>query len=209
MGRYANSRPARRRREGGGCMQGLAALLFIGILLVLIYALAVRPMLSRAVAERIGGPVGPLPTLMPTGAPAPQQAAEQAIEQASAALPGAVAALPAGEVAITDADINAMIAAQPGAIAPLDAASVRFTDGAARAQISAYGLSSAVTVALAAQDGQVVVTSAKLDAPLSYLLSGDELARALADRLNAELAAQGRRVDELRIEEGRLVLVTS
>jgi hypothetical protein len=35
------------------------------------------------------------------------------------------------------------------------------------------------------------------------------LLRLLAERLNAELTAQGRRIDAVRIEEGRLILVTS
>lgn len=210
MGRYAYRQPARRRREGGGCLQGFAALLFLVALIALIYAFALRPLVSRSVADQIAGPAAPVPTLMTTGAPQPTlQAVDQAVDSAGALMPTAVAALPSGQLVVTDADINGLLAARPEAIAPLDSASVRFTAGAAEAQIGAYGLSSTATVGLAAQDGRVVVTSARLGAPLSYLVSGAEIAGALADRLNAALAAQGRRVDELRIEEGQLVLVTS
>lgn len=213
MGRYAYRPPPRRPREGRGCLPTLAALIAAAAVLVLVYAFAIRPMVSRRVADRIAGPAAPVPTLMATGAPAAPPAAGQAgpqvVEQAGAVMPTAVAALPPGQVVVSDADINGMIAARPDAIAPLEGASVTFTGGLATARISAYGLSSSATLGLAAQDGRVVVTSAQLDAPLSYVISGPEVAAALADRLNAELAAQGRRVDELRIEEGRLVLVTS
>jgi hypothetical protein len=214
MGRYAYSRPPR-RRERRGCLGGIAGLLLVLVLLGLIYVFALRPLISRAVADTIAGPTVPVPTLMPAGTPppgvatSPQQAADQAVGQAGAMMPTAVAALPPGQVVVTDADLNDLLASRPEVIAPLDSARVRFTGGLARAQISAYGLNSGASIGLAAQDGKVVVTSAQLDAPLSYVISGDEIARALADRLNAELAAQGRRVDDLRIEEGQLVLVTS
>ena len=210
MGRYAYRQPAQRRRQGGGCLRGLVAVLAVLALLTLIYTLALRPFLSRAVADQIAGPVAPLPTMIATGAPLPpQQAADQAVEQAGAIMPTAIAALPTGPLVISDADLNNLIAARPEAIAPLDRASVRFTADGAVAEIGAYGLNSTATIGLAAQDGQVVVTSARLGAPLSYLLSGPDLAHALTNRLNAELAAQGRRVEDLRIEEGQIVLVTS
>lgn len=210
MGRYAYKQSPRRPRESGGCLQGLVAVLFIGALVALIYAFALRPLISRSVADSIAGPVAPVPTLMATGVPQPApQAADQAVEQAGAIMPTAVAALPPGRLVVSEADLNSLLAARPEAIAPLDSASVRFTAAGAEARLSAYGLTSSATIGLAAQDGRVVVTSAQLGAPLSYVVSGPELAGALADRLNAELAAQGRRVDELRIEEGQLVLVTS
>lgn len=211
MGRQAYRRAPRRPRERrAGCFNGAAALAFLLALIVLVYAFALRPLLSRAVADRIAGPAAPVPTLMATGAPqAPQPAAAQAVEQAGAVMPTAVAALPRGQVVVTAADLNSLIAAQPAAIAPLESASVSFGAGVVRAQIGAYGLSSAATLGLAAQDGKVVITSAQLDPPLSYVISGDQIARALAERLNAELAAQGRRVDELRIEEGQMILITS
>lgn len=211
MGRYAYRQPPRRPRQGNGCLPVLLAALVIGGLLALIYAVALRPLFSQAVADTIAGPAAPVPTLMAAGAPQPQaQPPGQAVvEQAGSVMPDAVAALPPGQLVISDSDVNDLIAARPEAIAPLDGASVSFTPGAARAQISAYGVSSTATIGLAAQDGRVIVTSAQLDAPLSYLISGPDIAAALADRLNAELAAQGRRVEELRIEEGQLILVTS
>jgi hypothetical protein len=205
MGRYAY-RQQRSERGRPGCRNALFALIFVGCLAVLVYAFAVRPLLTRAVADELAG--APVPTLIPAQ-PVQPQAATAVAGQADAVLPTALAALPAGELVVTEDEVNSFIASRPDAIQPLDSLSLRFTPGNVVAQISAYGVSSGATIGLAAQDGQVVVTSATVDAPLSYVLSGPDLARALADRLNAELTAQNRRVDDLRVEEGRLVLVTS
>jgi hypothetical protein len=120
-----------------------------------------------------------------------------------------VAALPPGELVVTEEEVNGYIAANPEALAPLDSASLRFVQGQAVVAVSAYGMHSIATVSLAAQGGRLVVTQAAIDNPLGLLISGDDLARPLADRLNAELVAQGRTVEELRIEEGQLVLITS
>ena len=207
MGRNA-FRERRQRRGRGGCLNAFLALVFVGCLMVLVYTVALRPMLTRAVAEQITG--GPLPTLMPQGEAGGQGDAGAAVlEQAGAVLPDAVAALPAGELVVSEADVNGFLAARPDAIAPLDSATVSFTGGRAVAQIRAFGLRSSASVGLAAQDGRLVVTEVRVQPPLSLVVSGPELASALADGLNAELATQGRRIEDVRIEEGQLVLVTS
>jgi hypothetical protein len=202
-----SSRYIERRRGRGGCAGALLAVVFVAALCVIVYAFALRPAISRQVGEQIGG--GPVPTMMPQQPNPPADIGAAVEEQADAALPGAVAALPPGELVVTDDELNGFIAANPEALAPLEQASVSFTGGQAVAEIGAYGLSSSAAVGLAAQDGRVVVTSAAIDGPLALVLSGDDLARSLADRLNAELAAQGRSVDEIRVEEGQIVLVTS
>ncbi|GAB4433147.1 MAG: hypothetical protein OHK0015_21530 [Chloroflexi bacterium OHK40] len=209
MGRSI-SRP-RPRRRGAGCSGALFAILFVGALAALVYLLALRPFVSRAVADRIAGPAAPVPTLMPPAGPQPAPSELQATveQQASEVLPAAVAALPQGELLVSEADVNDFLAANPAALAPIERASVDFTEGRALASIGAYGLSSTAAVSLAARDGRIAVTAAEISGPLALAISGDQLARSLAERLNAEFAAQGRRVDELRIEEDRLVLVTS
>ena len=193
-------RPSPITRDTGarrGCLRGCAAILFIAALLLLVYTFGLRPMLSRAVADQIA-PV-PVATAVTIGGAG----------RADGLLPTAIAALPPGELVLTEERANDFLAARPDAIAPLKTARLSFSDGRAIATISAYGVSSDAIVTLTAEEGRLVVTSARLAAPLAYVLSADELARLLAERLNAELTAQGRRIDELRIEEGRLILVTS
>jgi hypothetical protein len=203
MGRSSYREHLGHKKRRGGCIQGGLAVAFVLALLALIYLLVGRPLLTDAVADQIGGPV---PTLMP-GGQQPGVAATAVVGQAGAVLPTAVAALPAGAIVVTDADVNAFLASRPEALAPLDSASVSFSGGKARATVSAYGVTSGASVGLAAQDGQIVVTDAVVDPPLSLVLSGPDLAAALAARLNAELVAQNRSVETLRIEEGQLVLV--
>lgn len=195
----SSSRPTQPARDAGarrGCLRGCAALLFVAALLFLVYTFGLRPMLSRAVADQIA----PLPAATAVAASG---------GRLDELLPGAIAALPPGEVVLTEERANDFLAARPDAIAPLEAARLSFDDGRAIATISAYGVSSAASVTLAADQGRLVVTSARLEPPLAYVLSADELARLLAERLNAELTAQGRRIDEVRIEQGRLILMTS
>lgn len=166
-------------------------------LLLLAYTFVLRPMFSRVVADQI--------------APAaPSAAATAAVSRdgSSKRLAMVIAALPAGEVVLTEEAANAALAAMPEALAPLDAARLRFTDGRVIATVHAYGLQSDVGARLTAEQGRLVVTEVRLDAPLVYLLSGEELAHRLAERLNAELAAQGRSIEAVRIEEGRLIVVT-
>jgi glucose/arabinose dehydrogenase len=198
---------AERRRGRGGCAGALLAIVFVAALCALVYAFALRPAVSRAVGEQISG--GPAPTMMPQQPNPPADIGAAVEEQADAALPGAVAALPPGELVVTEEEVNGYIATQPEMIAPLDSASLRFVPGQAVIAISAYGMHSIATVSLAAQGGRLVVTDVAIDNPLGLMISGDDLARPLAERLNAELATQGRSVEELRIEEGQLVLVTS
>ncbi|MGB9632694.1 MAG: hypothetical protein ACPL8I_05170 [Chloroflexaceae bacterium] len=195
----SSSRPPQPARDAGarrGCLRGCAALLFVAALLLLVYTFGLRPMLSRAVADQIA-PLSAATAVAAGGG------------RLDGLLPGAIAALPPGEVVLTEERANDFLAARPDAIAPLEAARLSFNDGRASATISAYGVSSAASVTLAADQGRLVVTSARLEPPLAYVLSADELACLLVERLNAELTAQGRRIDEVRIEQGRLILITS
>jgi hypothetical protein len=198
---YRSSRPARRPpREGRGCLGTLVLFVVFLLLLAAAYGLLARPAISAYIGERAAEQLG--------GAPA-SGVEGQIVEQAGEALPGAVAALPPGEIVVTEQDANSFIAANPGSLGPLDQAQVRFTGGRANADVGAYGMSGVASAGLAAQNGQIVVVDAQIDGALGLVLSGQELANALAQRLNAELAAQGRSVSDVRVEEGRLIFITS
>ena len=211
MGRQANQSPARRQRRG--CLGGLFALLVIIGLLALGYIFVLKPMLSSAIADQLVGPAKPSVSALASSSQAPPgaigSAQNAALDQAAALLPSAIAALPTGEVVVKADQLNAMIAAHPTAIAPLEQATLHFTKGSVVATVAAFGLTGTATIGLAAQDGRLVVTSAKIDDLLAPFVHADTLTKTLTDRFNAELAAQGRRIDDLRIEEGQLVLVTS
>lgn len=196
---YRSSRaPRRRPNEGRGCLGTLVLLVVFLLLLVAAYGVLARPAISSYIGERAAEQLGARPAVE-----------GQIVEQAGQALPGAVAALPPGELVVSEQEANGFIAANPGALGPLERAQVRFSGGRAYADVSAYGMSGLASAGLVAQGGQIAVVDAQIDGPLGLALSGQELADALAQRLNAELAAQNRTVSEVRVEEGRLVLITS
>ena len=197
-----SSRQVPRRRDGGmGCAGCLGSLMLFVALAVVLYAFLGRDQVSRLVGEQVGQQLGRL-----AGAGVDTNA-EELGGQADALLPSAVASLPNGELVLTAEQINALIAANPAALAPLDAAQLRFTNGKVEADISAYGLASTLRAGLTAQNGQLVLVDPQIDGPLSLALSASELAQAVEARINSELVAQARAVQEVRVEEGRIVMI--
>jgi uncharacterized lipoprotein YajG len=59
---------------------------------------------------------------------------------------------------------------------------------------------------LAVQDGRIITVNPQLDGPLNQLIALPDLTRALEKQLNDQLAAQGRRVTNVRVEQGALVV---
>lgn len=201
MERRAYARTVRRRRPAGpGCMIQLARIGVALVVIVVLYGLVARP--------RLGALVGEL-ALDQIPAPAGQPAAPgDPLAGASGALPAIVAALPPGELVVSEADANAFLAAEIAQLGAVEGVSLRFVAGRAEADVRAYGLSGTLSTGLAAEGGRVVPLSPQLGGTLGLAISGASLATTFADRLNAELERQGRAVDAVRIEAGRVVLVT-
>jgi len=59
---------------------------------------------------------------------------------------------------------------------------------------------------LALQNGRVIALNPRLDGPLGRLVTLDELLAPLEQQLNDQLKAQGRRITDLRITPGVLVV---
>lgn len=198
MGRRSH-RSRRRREQGDGCLGCFGGLLLAIALVIVIYAFLGRGPVSRYVGELIGQQLGESSR---------GGAGIETLEgQAGAFLPTAVAALPSGELIVTDSEINAYIAANPAPFEPLDEVQLRFTGGQAEADLSAYGMRSTMRAVLVAVDGRIALLAPQIDGPLSVMLSAEELVRSIETQINQELAAQSRFVQEVRVEQGRMVLI--
>lgn len=186
------SRPPR-RRSCAGCLVPLVLLVLV---VAGVYLLVLRPQVGEFVGQQLGERL--------VGG---ENAVENQIgEQVGAALPGAIAALPSGEIVVSTEQANAYIAANPDALGPLDGATVQFLPDRVAADIQAFGTSSRASAGLAAQDGQIVLRDPQIEGPLGTLLSATTLADALEEQINTELMAQGRTVRTVRIDQGQVVL---
>ncbi|MEO7908736.1 MAG: hypothetical protein ABIV47_03705 [Roseiflexaceae bacterium] len=198
---YRNERrrePQRRKRNG--CLALLVALIWIILLAVIGYRYWLRPQVSQYVGRRIAEQVG---AASPAGAGTPQQQIE---EGAAQALPTALAALPSGELRVTDAQANAYLAERASSLKPIDSATVHFVPDEIQVDLVAAGFASTARMGLAVQNGRIIAVDPKLDGPLGQFIALPDLTSALEKQLNDQLAAQGRRITAARVEQGALVV---
>jgi hypothetical protein len=186
-----------RRRSRNGCLALLVALVWIVLLVVIGYRYWLRPQISQYVGRQIAEQVGQ------AGDATPQQQIEQGAAQV---LPTAVAALPSGELRVTDEQANAYLAERADSLKPIDSATVRFVPDEVQVDLRAAGFSSTASMGLAVQNGRIIALEPQLDGPLGQFITLPDLTRALEQQLNDQLAAQGRRVTAARVEQGALVV---
>jgi hypothetical protein len=196
---YRNERRrAPQRRSRNGCLALLVALVWIILLVVLGYRYWLRPQISQYVGRQIAEQIGSAGTTA-----APQQQIEQGAAQV---LPTAVAALPSGELRITDAQANAYLAERADSLKPIESATVRFVPDEVQVDLQAAGFSSTARMGIDVQNGRIVATNPQLDGPLGQVIALPDLTRAIEQQLNEQLAAQGRRVADARVEQGAMVV---
>jgi hypothetical protein len=197
--RYERRREPRRRNRNG-CLALTVALVWIILLAVVGYRYWLRPQISQYVGQQIAEQVGAA-----GGATAqPQQQVEQGAAQV---LPTAVAALPSGELRVSEEQANAYLAERAGSLRPIDSATVHFVPDEVQVDLRAAGLSSTARMGLAVQNGRIIAVDPRLDGPLGQLIALPDLTHALEQQLNGQLAAQGRRITEARVEQGALIVV--
>jgi hypothetical protein len=198
---YRNERRREpRRRSRNGCLGLLVALVWIVLLAVIGYQYWLRPQISQYVGRQIAEQVG---AASQGSNGTPQQQIEQGAAQA---LPTALAALPSGELRVTDAQANAYLAERADSLRPIESATVRFVPDEVQVDLQAAGFSSTARMGLAVQNGRIIALDPQLDGPLSTFIALPDLTRALEQQLNDQLAAQGRRVTNVQVEQGALVV---
>ena len=200
---YRNERRPERRRSRNGCLAWLVALVWIVLLAVIGYRYWLRPQVSQYVGRQIAEQVG----AAGAGQTSNVTPAQQQIEQGAAqALPTALAALPSGELRITDEQANVYLAERADSLKPINSATVHFVPDQVQVDLQAAGLSGTATMGLAVQNGRIIAVDPKLDGPLGQFIALTDLTRALEQQLNDQLAAQGRRISAARVEQGALIV---
>jgi len=201
---YRNERRREpRRRSRNGCLALVVVLVWIILLAVIGYRYWLRPQISQYVGRQIAEQVGPAASGQSSDATAPQQQIEQGAAQV---LPTAVAALPSGELRVTDEQANAYLAERADSLKPIESATVRFVPDEVQVDLRAAGFSSTARMGVAIQNGRIIAVDPQLDGPLGQLIALPDLTRALEQQLNDQLAAQGRRVTNARVEQGALIM---
>jgi hypothetical protein len=187
---YRNERYyGRRRRNRNGCLLALVIVVWVALIAVLAYRFWLRPQVSQYVGGQIGGQLN------------------QPVEQgAASSLPTAIAALPTGELRITEAQANDYLASRASSLKPLDSVTVRFVPDEVQANLKALGTTSTATLGLAVQNNRIIAVNPQLEGPLGQFIALPELTRSLEKQLNDQLALQGRKITAVRVEQGAIVI---
>jgi hypothetical protein len=167
------------------------------LLAVLAYRFWLRPQVSQYIGQQIGSQLREQ---------AGGEANQQIEEGAAAALPTAIAALPSGEVRVSEAQANEYLATRAGSLGPLDSVAVRFVPNEVQADLGALGTTSTARMGLAVQNGRIIAVNPRLDGPLGQFIALEDLTRSLEGQLNDQLAIQGRRITNVQVTQGELVV---
>ncbi|HNP71656.1 MAG TPA: hypothetical protein PLO33_04400 [Kouleothrix sp.] len=188
-----------RRRRGNGCLLALVILVWGLLIAGLLYYFLLRPQVSRFLGSQIGDELRGNPN---------GQLEQTAVQGAASTLPTAIAALPSGELHISEGQANDFLAARAGQLKPLDSVTVRFVPGQVQADLKALGTTSTAKLGLAVQNGRIIAVDPQLDGPLGRVVSLPSLTGALERQLNDQLALQGRRITDVRVDQGEIVITT-
>jgi hypothetical protein len=176
----------------------------LALLLVGGYLYLARPSISSFLGEQVAIRLG-LPAV-PAGTSQPGAVEEQIVGQAQQTLPTAIAALPSGELRVTDAQANAYLAANMAALDPIEEVRVQFVPGQVHANVHVFGTVSQITAGMAVQDGRATLIDPQIDGPLATFVSIEEIVRPLERQINDLLRNQGQRLEAGRIEQGEVIV---
>lgn len=190
-----------RRRSRVGCLAWLVAIVWILLLAVLAYRFLFRQQVSQYIGDQIGGQLNAEQGTQPSA-----QAGDQIGQGLGSALPTAIAALPSGELHISEAQANDYIAARADSLKPIQSAKISFVPGEIHADIQALGTTSQATMRLAVENGRIIAVDPQIDGVLGQFISPNDLIKPLERQINDQLIAQGRRATDVRVEQGELVV---
>ncbi len=197
--RYNPRTPERPRRRNGclGCSVAGIWILLLGVLAFLFY---LKPMVSEQIGSQITD------VLAGSEQEQAQQPGQQIREGVERMLPTAIAVLPSGELRVTDGQVNDYLAGNIGALPPLESVTIRFVPGEVQADLRAFGTTSQARMQLIARNGRIAVLNPQIDGPLGQVISLADVTGPLEQQINALLAAQGRRITDVQVQQGVAII---
>ena len=173
-----------------GWLLGVVALLAIAaVAVVLGWALVVRPVISETASDRIRDAIDGQITR---------------VAQNPDAGP-----VPAGDVVVTETEVNAYLDANAAAFDPLQDPSLDIAPGGLWFGFTLYRLDGAITGTPTVVDGRILVPDAEVHGPAGQFLTADDAGDLVADHLTAYLAALGLRPLALTLGDGSLSVETA
>ncbi len=156
----------------------------------------------------IGVP-GASPPAPPAASPAPVVGTPIAAPQSERSIKEIVAALPPGELVVTEQKLNEKIAPRVANMAPIERVEVRFVPGSVQVTLTVFGRVNLATAGLTVSGNRVVGQNPRIEGPLGVLVSPADLVRPIEQELNDTLELADRQVHTVRIEQGRIVVALS
>lgn len=153
-------------------------------------------------------PMSPTPVAVPAsgevtrnGLPAPTSVPLPPTSPMPAGIPAS------GEVTITEQQANAYLAANVAALAPVERMTIRFLPGQVQSDIDVFGTQVRFHSEFTAQDGYVRVVNPRLDGTLGMFVSIEDFVRPLEQQINAQLKAQEQTIQDVQIQQGKMVVL--
>ena len=183
---YAAPPPA--RRGINGCLMAVLVMLAVtaGVIIgaIIVTDLYVKPRVTEAISSHVGSGIE-----------------ETVREEINAELVN----VPAGDITITQAEINQRIAEQ-GSLGPVDDLQISIDPNGVDTSLSAYGMSGNYSGNVIVENGQLRFTDGNLSGPLEYVVEEDQIERIASDAVNRALADAGYRVEAVTLQDGQMVL---
>ena len=176
---------ARRRGRRHPFRLALGLLLIAVAIAVVAWPRLVRPVISDATSQRI------------------RDAAYSEVARAPTLPPDA-----SGEIVVRQEQVNRYLRRHPAAYRPLTDPRLSITPDQLRLSFELYGTENALTGRLGIDDGHVVLADAEVDGPAKHLLTADDAAALIEERLEAMLGISGLRVTAVRLGDGTLTITT-
>jgi hypothetical protein len=114
--------------------------------------------------------------------------------------------IPTGTLAISEEQANSYLAEYRGRLEQIDDMRLRFVPGEVQIDVTAGFLTGTARTQPIVSDGRIIASNARLDEPLGSFFAVGPLMQALVDRINDEVAAQGKTVTDVQIEQGTAVV---